>query len=70
MARSMSSGKKVSRPAQGVNSRRAGGLDKPKLSPTHPATVRQVSRGKLSAPKALPKWSPAAYPTPRVVANK
>lgn len=67
MARKMSSGRSVSRPAQGRNS-----VNTPTARPAYAveAGPRVVSRGTQSRPKPLAKWNPRTNPanaTPRVV---
>jgi hypothetical protein len=66
MARSMSNGKKVSRPAQGKNS---GFKEDPKWSPKPQGGPRVVTQGSVSKPKALPKWTPKAQAAPGRVSN-
>jgi hypothetical protein len=66
MARNMSNGRQVGRPAQGKNS---GFIEDPKWSPKPQPAPRVVTQGSVSKPKALPKWSPKAQPAPGRVSN-
>ena len=67
MARDMP-GKKVARPAQGVNTL-SRPRKPPKWNPTLDvvnATPKVVSQGKLSKPSPRPKWSPKPDRAPKV----
>lgn len=74
MAKSMSNGRKMSRPAQGNNSRpvptaapayRSGVVSSTSAAGTTGPDPKVVKVGSVSKPKPLPKWRPKVQAAPR-----
>lgn len=66
MARNMSNGRSVGRPAQGNNS---GFKEDPKWSPSSQPAPPVVSTGSVSKPKSTGRWAPKPQSAPGVVSN-
>lgn len=66
MARNMSNGRKVGRPAQGNNS---GFKEDPKWNPKPQPAPPTVSTGTVSKPKGTGKWRPKPQSAPGSVQN-
>lgn len=64
MPRAMSSGRKVSRPAQGKNS---GFKEDPKWSPKPQAAPTKVSTGSVSKPNSTGRWAAKPQAAPKII---